>query len=263
MGKHKWQGIGEEEPTRVVCRAVETTRGEEGAEPKEVRIAIPGWLYQVGKGAVQQAAPPAAAHVRAAKVGGSTVKVAIAIHQQVAGEGTWRAAHSGKLDAVRSELRKLFEKLELDFRDAVLDVWGLELNGPMVQCVARVKASMSDSLVAASGKETCIFASPIGQQRQECEIIWLPVGWDIGKARAMVESLEGTRGLVINANGIGVRVESEAVEKARSRLGIRKGRVKWRARGFPVDVTAEEAQAVLRSAGWTAAQVSQGGRRID
>ena len=130
-------------------------------------------------------------------------------------------------------------------RSAVMDTWGMRKQQDTVTCSVRVQSNVMSHLLKRSGT-TAVFVSPMGEERNEFEVIWQQAALrqDIAKARSQLTKLTMHAGLVGSPTGVGFRVAPEYLSAARD---IDPKQSKISVSGVPLPLAENDVRGLLAS----------------
>ena len=105
-----------------------------------------------------------------------------------------------------------------------------------------------------------MISSPIGEQAEAYRIVWDRELVDIAQAFAKYESLQGFKGIVATAKGLGARFDSSSFQQARAAAGMAEGEI-FQISGLPLDVSESEVLHFTDDLHWKV-EVIKGSRMV-
>ena len=250
-------------------------KGEAEAE----KVALKGWLIQIGKGAVdlrQAAAVPITVTST-----DRTTTMAVDLHQSYTDNKVWEVVvGQHRLRVMRKLIGALLRKegnkeehckkilqdattpgrsMEDDDSNCVTGCFRLSKAG---QKAIRVPSSIVEELVEQSGVMG-IFLRPLDSWQEQFRVIWLSRDTSEMKVAQDLQADVGALGLALSASGtLGLRVATSNWDAANHKLGRPQRDPVYRVCGFPKDTSADMVEDLITGMQWNASLVP-GGWRFD
>ena len=263
-------------PSTWVAFNAHKRRGE--ADPE--KVALKGWLFQVGQGKVEQSLqetiPITVTNTD------RTTTMAVDLHQTFTHTKVWEVVvGQHRLRVMRRLLGAMLQggehweknclsilgeattpgrQQEEEAPNGIVDCFRLSKAGLKASVMIRVPTSLVADLVQISG-QLGIFLRPLDDFQEAYRIIWLTKEVaTLATAQTMQKDI-GAVGLALSVSGaLGLRVHPQHWKTANTKLGRPTRDPVFRVSGFPRDTTSDMVEDLITSAKWQASLVPGGWR---
>ena len=232
---------------QVVFQVIKGTDGE------SQRVAVWGFLYNLGKGKVEHKSDIAEITVEGKS---RTITLLAETTSDFVDTACWTGITEGKLGSFRKVIYGACAEDPAGLqRTDVVDVFKLAKAGKVASVIVRLKADAVEKAMRASGKHG-VFFRPLGSLAQQYQVTWLKgeLAHNAQAANEQVKQLQanGALGLALRPGGLGIRATCDRASELRDALGRGPAQTRWLVSNVSWECSDTDVAEILQAATWDA-----------